>query len=65
MSLRLGFASRQLENSVNSAVNGTFFELGKDKAVKGGGGVPLHQLCSRHSGTLTPTTPRLWETITK
>ena len=33
----MGFAMRRLENSlsVNPAVNGHLFELGKDKAAKG------------------------------
>ena len=47
---------------------GTFFELGKDAAVKGeGDGLRLHQLCTRYSGTLTPTAPMsimIWETLT-
>ena len=46
---------------------GTFFELGKDKAAKGGMGSAFHQLCPRYSGTLTPTAPmaiRLWDTFT-
>ena len=37
VSLRLGLAMRQLENSVNPAVNGYLFELGKNKAAKGEG----------------------------
>ena len=44
---------------------GTFFELGKDKAVKGEGWA-FHQLWPRYSGILTPTAPtaiRLWETL--
>ena len=35
VSSRLGFTMRKLENYVNPAVNGTFFELGKTKAAKG------------------------------
>ena len=34
MSSRLGFTMGRLENSVNSAVNGYLFELGKAKAAK-------------------------------
>ena len=53
--------------SVNPAVNGTFTESEKDKAEKGEGGRPFHQLCPRYSGPLTPIAPtaiRLWETFT-
>ena len=37
--------------SVNPAVNGYFFELGKDKAAKG------MELAPRYNRTLTPTAP--------
>ena len=44
----------------------SFSNQGKDKADKKGGmGSAFHQLCSRYSGSLTPTAPmanKLWET---
>ena len=42
---------RRLEKSVNPAVNGTFFELGKDKAAKGEGGLRF----------LSAVPKRLWD----
>ena len=47
---------------------GTFFELGKDKAVKREGWAqPIisHQLCPRYSGAVNPPPPTgLWESFT-
>ena len=68
MSSRLGFAARRLENSVNPAVNGCLFRIkeGYDSERRGKGPA-YHQICSRDSGTLTPsalTAIRLWETFT-
>ena len=45
---------------------GTFFELGKAKAVKGEGWAQPFISCDQDSETLTPTAPmaiRLWETF--
>ena len=36
---------------------GTFFELEKNEAAKGGDGSAVHQLCPRYSGALTATAP--------
>ena len=49
LSLRLGLAMRRLENSVcpPSSNIGTFFQLGKDKAVKGEGWAPPFISCAQ------------------
>ena len=47
VSSRLGFAMRRLENSVNPAEMGTFFELGKAKAAKGEGWAPPFISCAQ------------------
>ena len=47
VSSRLGFATRRLENSVNPAVMGTFFELGKGKAAIEVGWAPPFISCAQ------------------
>ena len=45
VSLRLGFAMRRLENSVNPAVNGYLFRIRKAKEAKGEGWAPPFISC--------------------
>ena len=41
--------AKELENSINPAVNGTFFELGKDKAGKGEAWAPPFTRCAQNT----------------
>ena len=48
VSSRLGFAMRQLENSLSTQQEmGTFFELVKDKAARGEGWAPPFTSCAQ------------------
>ena len=49
----------QLENSVNPAVHGYFFELGKDKAPKGEGWTPCSTSCAQDKVSLLTPMPLL------